>query len=224
MALSVDYKYTFLKDLIRKNQSGGLGSEEYEQFFNAEQRNYMDDLLGRFQARNNGKEAANTGLIENQTILQKLTPFIKSTAISVIAGTATNPSDFIYRLSLMVGNYNCIKINYDQRDSCINSLLIAPSAASNKYYFLEYQNYYQVLPSATASINLDYVSDITDIVWGFTYDGAGRQVYSSGTSTQSLWDAHSDMEICKRVLKSLGVSFKDGDFSNFGSSVIQTGD
>jgi hypothetical protein len=31
------------------------------------------------------------------------------------------------------------------------------------------------------------------------------------------------MEITKRMLKTLGVTFKDADFANFGQSVITTG-
>ena len=224
MALSVDYVYKYVLNLIRKNQAGGLGNEEFENFWNGEQSAYMDDLLGRFQARSNGKTGINTGLIEDETILQKLTPFITPSTITVTGGQAIKPTDFVYRLSLMVGNYNAYKINQNQRDSVVNSVIDPPSATDNSYYFLEYLTYYELLPNTVTSIKLDYVATPPNVKWGFIYDANGRQIYNAGTSVQPLWDNESSREISKRVLKSIGVSFKDADFSNFGSSQIVTGD
>ena len=88
MALNVDYCYQFALKLIRKNQAGGLSRVEFQYHFNDAQATYQDDLLGRFQARSNGKSGANTGLIENETIMTKLTPFTKSTVIPIVGGIA----------------------------------------------------------------------------------------------------------------------------------------
>ncbi len=72
MALTVDYIYNFALTLIKKNQAGGLKSKDFERQWNDAQGSYQDDMLGRFQARNNGKTGVNTGLIEDETVLQKL--------------------------------------------------------------------------------------------------------------------------------------------------------
>ncbi len=224
MVLSVDYIYQYLLNLLRKNQAGGVGNEEFERFWNAEQSAYMDDLLGRFNARNNGKEGANTGLIENETIMQKLSAFITSAVLSTTSGRLTKPDNFVYRLSLMSNGYNCYKINHSQQDSVNHSVIDPPSITNNMYYFLEYEDYYQILPFNTTSATLAYVKAPVDIKWGFTYSPQGEQVYNAGTSVQPLWDSNSCREITKRVLKSIGVSFKDADFTNFGNSVINTGE
>jgi len=63
----------------------------------------------------------------------------------------------------------------------------------------------------------------TDIVWGYTFDVDGRQVYNSATSTDPQWMDADCMEITKRTLKTLGVAFSSQDFQNFGNSVINTG-
>lgn len=225
MALSVDYIYNFCLDLINKNQAGGLNNEKFENLWNGEQNAYQNDLLGPFQARNNTKTGANTGLIENETILQKLSAFITKKVYSgVTSGQATKPDDFIWRLSFMSNGYDIYKINYNQRDSVNHSVIDPPSITNNRYYFLEYEDYYELLPSNVTSATLDYIKAVPAIKWGFTYDVDGRQVYNSGSSIQPLWDNISCMEITKRMLKSTGVSFKDKDFENFGNSVIQTAD
>lgn len=226
MALTVDYIYQYCLRLIKKNQSGNLKSTDFAYFWNGESSSYFSDLLGRFQKNNNGKEGINTGLIENETIIQKLSPFIKNNAaITVTSGIAAKPADFSYRLSIRVGNTEAIKINHDQIANVTGDVLgDAPSTVNGKYYYAEYGVGYSVLPSSTSSIGLDYISSPVDVFWNFTLDGNNRQVYNPTGSVQPLWDNESCREITERMLKKLGVSFKDGDMANFGNSVIMTGD
>ena len=225
MSLSVDYNYQFALKLMKKNQAGGLGSKDFEYQWNDAQGSYQDDLLGRFQARSNGKTGLNTGLIEDETILQKLSPFIKPSTLTVTSGNADKPTDFVYRLALRVGGYDCYKINHGQISSVNNSVIDTPSVANNTYYFVEYEDYYYFLPhTGISSADLDYIKTPDNVVWGFTYDANGRQVYNPGTSVQPLWGNNDCREITKRMLTNLGVSFKDKDFENFGKSVQLTGE
>lgn len=81
MALSVDYIFQYALELVNKNQAGGLEDTRFCSLWNGEQSSYHGDLCGRFQRINNGKEGIQTGLIENETIIQKLSPFIKNYSI-----------------------------------------------------------------------------------------------------------------------------------------------
>src|SRR4051812_41130843 len=217
--LDVNYLYQYTLNLIRKNQAGSLGSIEWARHWNAESCSYQDDLLGRFQARSNGKTGLNTGLIENETILQKLAPFTKNATIAVAAGNGDKPSDFKYLLALRISVDHVIHINKNQIATVNDNVIDPPSITDGTYYYTDYQGYYSFLPSTVTSASIDYIASPVDVVWGFTISG-GRQVYNSVTSTQSKWDDASNREICKRVLSTLGVSFKDGDFANFGQHVI----
>lgn len=231
MALSVDYLFSFCKKLIRKSQAGGLSNSDFELFWNDAQGSYQDDLLGRWQARNSGKTGANTGLIEDETVLQKLAPFIIPSTLTIANGLAEKPSDLIYRLALRINSKDCYKINHNQKATVEESVIDPPSVTDNKYYFLEYgktvtyvNGYYSFLPNTVTEADLDYISTPKNIVWGYTWDEMDRQVYSSGLSVQSLWDSNSNREITKRMLTNLGVTFKDADFLNFGKSVQLTGE
>jgi hypothetical protein len=228
MALSVDYLYKFVLNLIKKNQAGGLASKEFEYQWNDAQTAYQDDLLGRGQSRNNGKTGLNTGLIEDETILQKLSRFTKGVDLTIISGNADKPSDFVYRLAFRINGTDAYKITHGQIATVNESVIDPPSVANNQYYFVEYEDYYYILPHTLPTVSittaqLDYIITPPAIVWGYTFDADDRQVYNSGTSVQSLWDNNSNREICKRVLANLGVSFKDPDFENFGKSVQLTG-
>jgi len=224
MALSVDYLYSFAQSLIRKNQSAGLVSTDFQYFWNDAQGSYQDDLLGRFQARSVTKEGPNTGLIEDETIIAKLTPFMQPVTITVSGGQATKPSDFVYTLAMRVGNFKVFQIDKDKIQSVLNSVIDPPSIPNNTYYFTEYSNYYLVYPNTVTSINVDYIQTPPDVIWAFGYDENNNQVYTPTGSVQPLWSNNSCREITKRMLKTIGVSFSSQDFEQFGQSVQMTGE
>jgi hypothetical protein len=298
---SVDYVYNYVLKLIRKTQSAGLSATEFQFFWNDAQRSYFDDLIGRFQKQNNGKEGLNTGLIENETIMTKLTPFTKNYTLSISSGQGVKPTDFIYTLALRINEKKVFQVNHDSIWAVKQDVIDPPSITNDSYYYTEYGNYYSFLPTAVTTASLDYIGAPQNIVWAYTLDTAGRQVYNSfgitglnviyggvgystptiafsapaaggvqatgtltvvggvitavvmtnigygyagltptftitGSSTtpasfgnpivsvDPIWDNQSVIEISKRMLTTTGVSFKDGDFTNFGKSVQREGE
>ncbi len=217
------------KFLLRKNQSGSVSAKDLFYAWNSEQTAFFQDLTGRWQARNAGKSGQNTGLIENETILTKLTPFTVNDSITIVSGDVTKPDDFVYRLAFRVNGYDCLKINHNQIANVNRSVIDPPSVTDNKFYFVEYEDYFYVLPHSLPTVaittaDLDYLTQPKDVVWGFTYDAQERQVYNAGTSTQPQWMQNEIIEITKRTLTGFGVSYKDKDFENFGKSAQITGD
>ncbi len=222
MALSVDYLYSYTLNLIKKNQAGSLASTEWARHWNDAQSSYMDDLLGRFQNRSNGKSGINTGLIENKTILQKLASFTKSDVIVINSGGADKPLGFLYELALRINGEQVIHINHDQIATVNDNVIDPPSLANGTFYVVEYEDYYHFLPTTATEVELDYIVTPRDVVWGYTIVSS-RQVYNQATSVQPLWDNNSCREITRRTLDTLGVSYKDADLENFGNRVVNTG-
>ena len=223
MAWNVDQIYKCLLFLIKKNQSGSIGATEFFYTWNMEQYAYHDDLVGKWQNKNNTKEGINTGLIQNEVIMTKLAPFTIPVTIPIVGGHGTKPADLIYSLALRINDTKVFHINHDQIWAVKDDVIDPPSIADDSYYYTEYLDYYSFLPPAVTSFDLDYVATCTDVVWGFTIVG-GRQVYNAGTSVQPKWNQNTIIEITKRALKILGVSFKDSDFASYGQSIISTGD
>ncbi len=223
MQWTVENIYKFSLYLINKLQSAYVSPTDLFYAFNSEQRAYQSDLLGRFQARNNGKTGANTGISENEVVLTKLNPFTKPVTLSVASGVANKPTDFIYGLAARIDGFEVYMINKGQIQFVTNSVIDPPSILDNVYYATEYQAYYQIWPSTVTEMEVDYISDPVDVVWGFTLDGQGRPVYNSATSVQPQWLNPDIIEITKRTLKSLGVRFSSQDFQNYANSVITTG-
>lgn len=224
MAWSVNDIYNALLFLTRKNQSAGIRRTDLFYVWNMEQSAYQSDLLGRFQRQANGKEGINTGLIENEVIMTKLTPFTQTITLAVAGGQAIKPTDFVYSLALRINDTKVFQVDHDQIWAVLDDVIDPPSIADDSYYYTEYKNYYSVLPSSVTSLDLDYIQTVTDIVWGFTYDANNNEVYDASTSVQPLWGQNSIVEITQRCLKSLGISFSSQDFEQFGESKILTGD
>ena len=222
MAWNVDQIYEFQRKLVRKNQAGTISATDFFYTWNSEQTQYFKDLKGRFQARNNGKTGANTGLIENETIETILSPFTKAGTVTIAAGNGTKPSDFSYLLALRINDSQVVHINKNQIAAVKDNVIDPPSITDNNYYYTEYQSYFLFLPNTVTSADIDYLSNPVDVVWGYTISG-GRQVYNSGTSVQPQWLQDDIIEITKRTLKTLGVAYHDNDFTQFGNSVINTG-
>jgi len=218
---TVDYVYQYSLKLIRKNQAGGLSSSDFDYMWNGEQTSYQSDLLGRYQKYQ--RQGTPTGLAQISTIMTKLLPFIKNTSVPIIAGVATKPADFQYELAVRVGNEPVIHITHNQKTNVNDSVIDTPSAANGSYFTVEYGDDYNLLPAVTGTLDIDYIAQVTDVHWGYTFDGNNRQVYSAGLSTDPLWDNSSCREITERMLKKIGVAFSSQDFENFGQSIINTG-
>jgi hypothetical protein len=220
--------YGFLKFLIRKNQAGSISATDFFYVWNAEQSTYQQDLIGNWHRINNTKEGNNIGLIQSEVIMNDLAPFIIHYTGNINSGTGNKPGDLIYTLALRINNTKVFQVNHDQIWAVKDDVIDPPDVSEDSYYYSEYssggQLYYSFLPATVTQFELDYVAACVDVVWGFTFDSNQRQVYDVGTSTQPQWQQPQIIEITKRTLKNLGVSFKDQDFSQFGQSNIQTGD
>lgn len=223
MTWTVDYIYSLLKFLIRKNQAGGISPSNFFFAWNTEQNMYHNDIVGRWQNRNNSKEGANTGLVLNETVLSDLSPFTLSEILPVTSGIVYKPSDFIFKLSMRINDSKVYIINPGQLPYIIDSVIDAPSTTDSMYYGVQYEDYYKIYPNSVTSLVMDYVAAPEDVKWGYTFDAEGREVYNPGASVQPKWSTPTIITITKRALTSLGVSFKDADFMNFGRTAQATG-
>lgn len=227
--MTVDYAYKYILWQMNKNQAGSLSATEFGYLFNSEQIAMMNDLLGVWQKNNNSKQGNLTGLIENQTILNKLVPFTVKTPVEVNNGVCFVPYDYVYILSFTYLGYKVFYLTKDQLFNIQTDVIDAPSVADKKFYFTDiYESnrkkllmYPKITVAGGEKPVLYTVNPPTPVLWNFTIV-AGRQVYSELGSVQPLWDELTAQEICNRCLKKLGVHFKDGDFVNYGNSVIQT--
>lgn len=221
MAWNVDQIYSFSKELINKAQRGEYTPDAFFLFWNAEQRSLMQDMVGRFQEARRNRSA---GVIANNPILNALAPFTKKVILVVTSGTMLYPSDYKLELALRVNGYRVIPITHGQQASVSDSVIDPPSVTDNKYFYLIYDDGIHLLPATVTSVQMDYIADCRDVVWGYTENvSTGLPEYNAGASVQPQWRNAELAEITKRTLKLLGVHFSANDFAAFGQSVINNG-
>lgn len=223
MNWSVNDILELTKRLTRKNQSGSISAGDLFYMWNSEQMMYFQDVVGRWQAKSNGKSGVNTGLILNQISLTELAPFTIPISLTVTSGDSDKPDDFEYMVALRVGGYKCWLIRSDQIPAVNQSSIDPPSVANNQYYAIQYEDHYSFLPNTITDASLDYIATPTDIKWAFTFDAQGRQIYNAGLSVQPKWANTTIVEITKRTLTNFGISWKDADFANYGKAAQMTG-
>lgn len=224
MPWSVDNIYQYTLFLMNKNQAGGISPTDLFNAWNAEQSQYHQDLVGRWQKQNNTRAGVMSGLIEDEVTISALSPFIKPlTELPITGGMAFKPTDYIYGVALRNNGTKIFSISHDTIWSVNDDVIDPPSIADDSYYYTEYLSFFSFLPANMTTYDLDYVAETTDIVWGFTLDANGRQVYSAGASIQPQWNKNTVVEITKRTLKSFGLHFDSREFEAFGESNIQTG-
>lgn len=223
MPWSVDNIYSYTKFLTNKNQAGSISSTDLFNAWNAEQTQYHEDLVGRWQKQNNTKTGIMSGLVEDELTISKLAPFIVPTTIAVGGGLGFKPADYIYGIALRINGTKVFWVSHDTIWAVNDDVIDPPSLADDSYYYTEYLSYFFFLPASVTTFDLDYVAETTDIIWGFTLDGQNRQVYDAGSSVQPKWNKNTVVEITKRTLKGFGLHFDSREFENFGESNIQTG-
>lgn len=225
MKWTVDDIMILVSELTSKNQSGSISAKDLFYRWNSEQMMYFQDVVGRWQARANGKTGVNTGLMLNEISLTELAPFIIPYDLVIASGVVDKPEDYEYMIAIRVGEiYKCQLIRPDQIPAVSQSVIDPPSVPNNKYYAIEYEDYYSFLPNTITEAQLDYIASPIDIKWGFTFDGDGRQKYNPGSSVQPKWSNSTIITITKRALNNFGVAWKDQDFQNYGKTAQVTGD
>jgi hypothetical protein len=224
MPWTVDNIYKYANYQANKNQAGGISATDVFYFWNTEQAQYHQDLVGRWQKQSSTKTGISSGLIEDEITISALSPFITPITLPIAGGMAFKPADYIYGVALRINDMKVFQVSHDTVWAVIDDVIDPPSIPDDSYYYTEYLSFFSFLPTAVTSVDLDYVAETTDVVWGFTLDAQNRQVYSAGASVQPKWNKNTVIEITRRAFKSLGLHFDSREFENFGESTIRTGD
>jgi hypothetical protein len=221
--LNVNDLYSLIKSYLNKNQAGGLNVTDFQNTFNTAQDQYFQDLVGRFQQYQPGRSIPRVGLSDNETVTTKLSPFIENGIIGPSSsGSVVKPDDFIRLLDMRYGTNKVFRVEHDKLWSALSSTIDPPSTTN--IYYVEYSTFWTVYPNTIVSITIDYLRRPARIVWNYSTDADGRYVYQSSGSVDPEWDDISTLEIATRCMKILGVHFKDGDFMQYGQSVINNGE
>jgi hypothetical protein len=214
-----------MKFAIKKSMNGDFTRTEYNDVINMAQRSYQSYLIGQLQQYQYGHPQARVQYSQNEVAYQKITPLIYSGyALTIDAnGNSSYPDNYCITDSMLTSTGNsrirpCMqKQLYSTLDSSIDPV------ATNPIYLIE-NNRFQFYPITQATAKLNYIRNCPDIVWGYTLDSNGREVYNQASSTDPVWDDIDMMEIIVRALSLVGCNLQLNVVSQYANDIKKGGE
>ena len=209
--------------LVNKNQNGYFAPDEFNMVINEAQTMYMSFLIGDVEQYQNGRPVPRVQYGMNETVRQKITPFIGPPLALTVDSTGLSiyPTDYVYPDTVYDSNFK--KIRYVQQNflsAYINSSI--DPIATNPICLIQ-SNGIQFYPVTITAPKLSYVRKPKTIVWDSIDDSNGRPVYNAGTSTDPEWADDTMIEIISRALRMVGVNLEDTSVSQYANEIKQTG-
>lgn len=221
--MNVNEIYELMKYIINKDQNGYLSPNEFNNNMGFAQNSYISFLLGTLQMYVPGRPIAKVELGQNSVVRQRLTPSIYEYNLAIDSnGHSPYPGDFL-QVDAMWSIYGYDRIRWVDQDrwySTHNSVI--DPIASNPIYRIRDIGL-QFAPENIGSAKMSYVRVPPAIVWGFTIDGNGIEVYDPNTSIDPIWDNTSLLEIIARALRMSGVNLQAADVSNYAEQIKNMG-
>lgn len=221
----MDFVFRVMSLAVSKNkQQGYLSREDFYYYINTAQNQYLDYLLGEYQKQQVGRPIPVVAFGQNQKIRTSIAPLIYNVVLSpnTTTGIAAFPPDFEL-VDAMWSLYNIYNIRFTQQDS-LNSFYrssIDP-IADNPVYLIQHEGFH-FYPENIGSAKLSYVRTPPSIVWGYSVDGNGREVYNPATSQQPVWNDTDMLNIIVRALVLCGVNLQLGAVMQYANDIKNNG-
>ena len=217
--------YQIIQYAINKNQDGYLTPDEFRLIINQAQNSFMDYLLGEFQQYQYGRPQARVSFGQNETVRQKLTPFIDSpVTLNINAqGLAPYPSNYAAPDAMYQNSIYMDRVRFVSQDRLFSFLNdpIDP-VLTNPIYLIE-SIYLRFYPQNLGTAKFSYVKNPNEIVWGFTDSIYGQPVYDATTSTDPQWYEQDMLDIIVRALRIVGVNLQAETVAQYANEIKQGG-
>lgn len=179
--------------LKRQGQGGYHSPEEIDRFLNDASNDKFNEEKRLFEL--------------NGYISDNLSNFKTRATVTLIAGLGDKPSDYDYRTnaSTIAG----LKIEIVPEGEWIERLADPIAIVSATRPICAIREQIQISPSSLASMTLYYLKRPATMVFGYTEDGDGNEIYDAGSSTDSDWPISCHTDLILRALSYAGVSLPD---------------
>jgi hypothetical protein len=224
--MTVDFMFQICDYVLAKNLGqGNLNPQDFNNLANISQYSFLDYLLGEFQSYQGGRPVAKVQFGMNESVRQRLTPFIKPvvTLTADVSGFAAYPVDYQQMDAMYDSTMNRIRFVPQHKLYSFIFSVIDP-INTNPIYLIE-NNGFRFYPNtnfngtASPAALLSYVSTPPNIVWNSTTDSNGRLVYNPIGSVDPEWYDVDCAEIIARILRMCGVNLQNQDVEKFAQEI-----
>lgn len=223
--MNANTPFEIINYIVNIFQDGNLSPDEYNLIINQAQTSFMDYLLGEFQQYQYKFPESRIEFGQNETVRQRLSPFIDSPSLLNVnsQGLSPYPVDYVQIDAMYQNSIYMNRVRYAQQHQLFAYLSdpIDP-IPTNPIYLIE-STYFRFYPANIGTAKISYVKKPRDIVWAFTDSIYGEPVYDAGTSVDPLWYDVDMLEIISRALKMVGINLQANQVAGYAESVIKQG-
>lgn len=213
-----------LQVLAKNKQQGYVSPDDFNTNINIGQFGLLDYLLGEFQQYAGGRPVARVQFGMNESVRQRLTPFIQRAVPLTIdsSGFAPYPADYQQMDAMLTTTLNRVRFVAQHKEySYINSQ-IDPVATNPIYLIVD--SGFQFYPTTLGSALLSYVRTPKTINWGFVPDAiTGLPVYAAGSSTDPEWYDVDCLDVIVRALAIFGVNLQLQQVEQYANQIKMQG-
>lgn len=200
--MTIDEAYRFVKFVSNKDNRGGISPTEFNLVAPICQIEAISDRLTNIK-KINGRLMPQYGYKADRKIISELRLLLVGPVEMTVNShlISSYPADYFYPDSMHTDTYKRIEmIESDEYPDIKSSLIFPPDAEHPVAVF--YGDYILVDPNVSVMFN--YVKYPPDPVWAYT--GSSTPVYDAANSVDFLGDRSFHLDICRRILKYMGVN------------------
>jgi hypothetical protein len=217
--------YNIVLQLLAKNKQQGYASpEDFNTNINIAQFGLMDYLLGEFQQYAGGRPVARVQFGMNESVRQRLTPFIQRKVPLTIdsSGFAPYPDDYQQMDAMIMPPKNRIRFVAQHKEYSYANSQIDPVATNPIYLIVD--KGFEFDPPTLGTALLSYVRTPKKINWGFIPDAiTGLPVYAAGSSTDPEWYDVDCLDVIVRALAIFGVNLQLQQVEQYANQIKMQG-
>lgn len=224
--MDVNTTYKIILYAASKNLQGGyISPEDFNTvLMPVAQKSYLDYLLGEYQKYQPKRPISVVEFGQNERIRTSIAPLIYGAILNPFPynGISPFPSDFEYTDNMwgVYGFYNIRFVQQDRLDSYVHSTI--DPVISNPVYLINHEGF-QFFPQDIGATRLSYVRTPPSIVWAYTLDSNGIEVYDPFNSQQPVWADSDMMNIIVRALSLVGVNLQLGTVLQYANEIKNGG-
>lgn len=216
--INIDDTYKLCNYIARKNRKGFTSGDEFTMLANKASRERYSELLGlpEYQL---GRPVPAEAYAMTSAIAMRLKEFISiPTALYVDrSGFATVPSDFILpdvitKKILSEGQWKTVPVELILTHSELSERMISSIRFPSYDYSVcvPENGGLAFTPTAQYFVTMTYLKAPKNVKWAFTIVN-NREVYDPANSIDFEWSSIVFNDLVTRILKSIGISLRDGE-------------
>lgn len=217
--MTIDEAFQFVLLCAGKDFRGALKPSDFNRLAPIAQIEAISDRIGNVK-RLNGRLVPQYGYKANRKIVSELRLYLEGPVdLPVVGGEASYPNGYFYPDAMFTPDYKRIEmIDSDEYPAVKHSLIYPPDAEHP--YAVFYGDYILIDPADT-QVKFTYIKYPPDPVWAYT--GTINPVYDPDNSQDFTGDRSLHLEICRKILKYVGVHLDADHLTTFAKLEEQTG-